>query len=170
MPEAVIDASPVIFFDHLDLSLKLSVFFDTIYVPTAIEEEVNRKHRFRYRLKALYKSGLFRKCRTSNVTNRRLLELQENIHLGEADAITQAQEQDIRFFIGDEVAARRVARNMGIRPLGTALILWKLDFQDLSDDPRRLVRRLRRDRNCRITDKVVEEARRSASEPLSLGW
>jgi len=164
---AVIDSTALIYLTHLDLTLKLSQFFDVVLVPRIVEEEVCRKHRFRYRLRSFYGSGVFEKCKTSNEWNRRLLEHDEAIDPGEAEALTQAQEQDIPVFIGDEKAARKIARKMGKKSVGTAAILSKLYIQGLAGDPRQLVRQLRRSNlNCRITDKIVEEALKRAGEPI----
>ena len=57
-------------------------------------------------MKTFYESGVFKKCKTSNAWNRRLLQYEEGIDEGEADAITQAQEQEIPVFIGDDLLER----------------------------------------------------------------
>lgn len=135
-------------------------------VPELVEKEVNRKHRFRYRMKSFYDSGVFQKCRTSNTWNRQILQDDEAIHAGEADAITQAQEQDIPIFIGDEKDGRRIAEKMGKKSVGTAGILAKLHIQNLANDPRELVKKLRRRQKCRISDEIIEEAMKRAFEPI----
>jgi predicted nucleic acid-binding protein len=164
---AVIDSSTLICLVHLGLATQLSQFFDVVYVPNLVEREVNRKHRFRYRMKALYASGKFVKCKSANDTNRRILEGDKNINAGEADALTQAQERNILVFIGDERAARLVARNMDKRPVGTAGILARLHLEGLAGDPRELIQKLRRDLNCHISAKVVEDAIKTAFEPIA---
>jgi predicted nucleic acid-binding protein len=74
----------------------MSLFFDVVYVPRAVQREVNRKGRFRYHLNKLYRTGLFCRCEAADETNVRLLlpELDE----GEAEALIQAQEREAVFF------------------------------------------------------------------------
>ena len=47
---AVVDTSPLINLTHLNLARDLALFFDRVYVPRAVQEELNKKGRFRYRL------------------------------------------------------------------------------------------------------------------------
>lgn len=164
MRTAVIDSSALIHLDHLGLATKLSNFFDRIYVSSIVEAEVNRKHRFRYRMKKLYGSGKFEKCKSSNLQNRQLLEV--TVHSGEADAITQAQERSAGFFIGDDLDARTVAERMSIQPIGVARLLFRLNADGDADDPRRLIQKLRRDLDFRISNLVIQEASAKASEPI----
>jgi predicted nucleic acid-binding protein len=161
---AVIDSSALIHLDYLGLATKLSNFFDRIYVSSIVEAEVNRKHRFRYRMKKLYVSGKFEKCKCSNVQNRQILEV--TIHSGEADAITQAQERNARFFIGDDLDARTVAERMSIQPVGVARLLFRLSVEGDANDPRHLIQKLRRDLGFRISNLVIQEAAAKASEPI----
>jgi predicted nucleic acid-binding protein len=161
---AVIDSLALIHLDHLGLATKLSNFFDRIYVSSIVEAEVNRKHRFRYRMRKLYGSGKFEKCKSSNVQNRQLLEV--TVHSGEADAITQAQERSARFFIGDDLDARTVAARMSIQPVGVARLLFRMNVEGDADDPRRLIQKLRRDLDFRISNLVIQEASAKASQPI----
>jgi predicted nucleic acid-binding protein len=62
---AVVDASPLINLAHLNLARHLTLFFDQVYVPRAVQEEVNEKGRFRCRLNKLYRAG-FAKCMTAD--------------------------------------------------------------------------------------------------------
>lgn len=167
MSKAIIDSSALIFLSYLDLTLKLSVFFDAVVVPGLVEDEVCRKHRFRHRLKNLYRSEFFKKCKVVNEVNRELL-LHEGIGLGEADAIAQAQELEIPVFIGDDKAARDSAKRKGKVVVGTAGILSKLYIQGvIKRHPSDLIRKLRRSTlKCRISDEIVEEAMNSAYEPI----
>jgi predicted nucleic acid-binding protein len=147
--------------------MRLSLFFRVVLVPGFVEDEVCRRHRFRYQLKSLYASGWFTKCKTANEWNRQLLQF-EGIHLGEADAITQAQEQNIPVFISDDLMARRSAERKGKVALGTAGILAKLYLLNVvKDHPRDLILKLRHSKlKCRISDEIVEEAMRKAYDPI----
>jgi uncharacterized protein len=161
---AIVDSSPLINLTHLGLAGRLSLSFDRIYVPRAVQREVNRKGKFRYRLNKLYQTGFFLKCVVADETNVRLLraELDE----GEAEALIQAQEKVAMFFIGDEKREREIAEKMGLTPVGTVRILARLNQDGLAAEPKSLVRKLRRDLRFRVSDRVVEEAIAIAPEPI----
>jgi hypothetical protein len=161
---AVIDSSSLINLTHLGLAGQLPLFFDFVYVPRAVQREVNRKSRFRYRLNKLYRTGFFRRCRAADKTNVRLLlsELDE----GESEALIQAQEKAALFFVGDEKRAREVAEAMGRKPVGTLRLLARLNLQGQASDPRTLVDRLRRDVGFRVSEEVVTQAIAMAPEPI----
>jgi predicted nucleic acid-binding protein len=94
---AVIDASPLINLAHPDLARELSLFFDRVYVPRAVQKEVNKKGRFRYRLNKLYRSGFFTRCMAADTFNVRLL--QAKLDEGESEALIQAQEKQAAYFM-----------------------------------------------------------------------
>jgi predicted nucleic acid-binding protein len=162
---AVIDSSPLINLSHLDLAMKLSQFFDVVYVPNAVQREVRKKHRFGYRLNRFYRSGFFIKCVTADRTNVQLLRA-EPLGEGESEAITQAQENAPAFFIADEKRAREIAGRMGQMHAGTARILARLNFEGLAPDLEDLVWKLERDLGYRISKSVVQEAISMARDPI----
>lgn len=161
---AVIDSSPLIFLSHLGLAQELLAIFDIVYVPRAVHREVNKKSRFRSRLKRLYQTRRFQRCMVADVTNVRLL--LDQLHEGEAEALVQATERAAQFFIGDEKRAREISRNKGLKPLGTVRLLARLHLEGRAGDPEVLVRKLRRDSGLRVSEKVVREAIRIAAEPI----
>ena len=63
---AVIDSSCLINLSHLGLAAKLSQYFQVVYVPLVVQGEVNRKSRFRYKLRKLYQTGFYQPCRTAD--------------------------------------------------------------------------------------------------------
>jgi len=161
---AVVDSSPLINLTHLNLATKLSLFFDVVFVPTAVQREVNRKARFRYRLNNLYERSIFRRCSVADDWNKKLL--MDELDEGEAEALTQGPERSAQFFIADEERAREIGRNKGLRPVGTVRLLARLSLEGQASEPKALVRKLRRDLSFRISDRVVEEAIALASEPI----
>jgi predicted nucleic acid-binding protein len=118
---AVVDASPRINLTHLNLARDLALFFDRVYVPRAVQEEVNKKGRFRYRLNRLYRAGFFTKCKTADSYNVRLL--QAELDKGESEALIQAQEKLALYFIGDDSLRYRGANGKNgswhVTPFGT---------------------------------------------------
>ena len=80
--------------------------------------------------------------------------------------MVQAQEQGATFFIGDEKRARKVAENMGLKPVGVLRIIARLHIEGFADDPNSLVRKLRKDLNYRVTDELVQKAIETAHLPF----
>jgi predicted nucleic acid-binding protein len=161
---ALVDASPLIALTHLDLARELALFFDRVYVPRAVHEEVNRKGRFRYRLKKLYRSGFFTRCMAANSFDVQLL--QAELHKGEAEALIQAREKQAPYFIGDEKRARAIAELMGRKAVGRLRLLARLNLERRAPELPGLVEILRRDLDFRVSEEVVQRAIDLASEPI----
>jgi predicted nucleic acid-binding protein len=161
---AVIDSTPLINLVHLELADELGLFFDTIYVPAAVQREVNKKQRFRYRLQKLYRRGPFEGCASADQTSVQLL--QAELDPGEAEGLIQAQERRARYFIGDDKGARDTSVGYGLTPVGTARLLARLHLEGQADDPTALVRKLRRDLDFRITPQVLDDAIALAPKPI----
>jgi predicted nucleic acid-binding protein len=98
-PPAVIDSSPLINLVHLQIAENLQFYFQVVYVPRMVQTEVNRKSKFRHRLKKLYAKGVFQKCIVGDPVSVQLL---VELDAGEAEALIQASEQSATVFIGDE--------------------------------------------------------------------
>jgi uncharacterized protein len=161
---AVIDSTPLISLTHLELATELVHFFDVIYVPSAVQREVNRKQKFRYRLNKLYKRGIFQKCASADEFGVELLKAE--LDDGEAEALIQAQERNARYFIGDEKRAREIGEALGLKPVGTVRILARLNLESRAAETKSLVRKLRKDLLFRVSDKVIDQAIASATEPI----
>ena len=161
---AVIDSSPLIHLAHLDLAVHLNSFFDVIYVSRSVQQEVNRIGRFRRRLTKLYRRSVFERCSVVDQANVDLMRIE--LDMGEAEALAQAPERNATFFIVDERAARDMASNKGLKVVGTARLLARLHLDGKAEDPRVLIRKLRRDLGFRIRDDVLEDAIAMASEPI----
>lgn len=156
MRVALIDSSPLINLSHLGLARELLAIFDLIYVPRAVHREVNRKSRFRFRLKKLYETGRYARCVAADKTNVRLL--LDQLHEGESEALVQAKEKGAEFFIGDEKRAREIGMLRGLKPVGTVGLLARLHLEGRAEEPRALVRKLRCDLDFRVTETVIREA------------
>ncbi len=161
---AVVDASPLINLVHLDLARELTLFFDVVYVPRSVQEEVNKKRRFRYRLNKLYTTGFFVRCKAADVFNGQLLRVE--LDKGEAEALIQAQEKQAPYFIGDERRARTIAARMGRTAVGTLRLLARLNLEGRAAALSDLVKILRRDLDFRASEEIVQEAIALAGEPI----
>jgi predicted nucleic acid-binding protein len=161
---AVIDTSCLICLVHLNLASNLAIYFDAIYVPRNVQIEINRKHRFRYRLNKLFETGVFKKCLGKDETNFRLLT--EELGAGEAEGLVQAQERGAEFFLVDERKARLIGLRQGLTPYGTLRLLARLSLEGYAEDVWALVDKLRRERDFRVGDEVVRKAIASAEIPI----
>jgi len=161
---AVIDSSPLINLAHLNLALELANFFDRVYVPRAVQRELNRKGRFRYRLRKLYATGVFARCATADATNVEFLRVE--LDEGESEALIQAQERQAHAFIGDDRRARIIAERMGRKSVGTVRLLARLSLEGRAPSVEGLVAALRKDLEFRITDEVLRQAVETAAEPI----
>jgi uncharacterized protein len=161
---AVIDSSPLINLSHLNLAEALSLYFNIVLVPKAVQIEVNRKQRFRYRLNKLYRTGIFVGCRSADRWNVELL--RPLVDEGEAEGLIQAQEMHTAAFIGDEARARQLAENMGLTPVGTVRILARLHLEGHVKDVWPLIAKLRKDLAFRVNDEIVQEAISRAIDPI----
>jgi predicted nucleic acid-binding protein len=161
---AVVDTSPLINLTHLNLARDLALFFDRVYVPRAVQEELNKKGRFRYRLNKLYDGGFFTRCVTADIFNVQLL--QAELDRGEAEALIQAQEKQALYFIGDERRARMIAARMGRQAIGTLRLLARLHLEGRAPELPGLVHLLRRDLDFRVSDEIVQQAIDLAAEPI----
>lgn len=161
---AVIDTSPLINLAHVGLARELALFFDRVPVPRAVQEELNKKGRFRYRLNKLYGTGFFARCMTADTFNVQLL--QAELHRGESEALIQAQERQALYFVGDERRARAIAMRMGTKPVGTLRLLARLNLEGRAPELFDLVRVLRRDLEFRVSDEIVRQAMDLAGDPI----
>lgn len=161
---AVIDSTSLISLTHLELAASLTLFFDIVYVPSAVQREVNTKHRFRYRLRKLYRTGAFQRCATADPTRIELLRIE--LDEGEAEALVQAQEKNAAYFIGDDKRAREIGEGQGLTAVGTVRLLARLSLEPGGEDASKLVKKLRKELKFRVSEAVVEEAISMASEPI----
>jgi predicted nucleic acid-binding protein len=161
---AVIDSSCLICLVHLNLTQKLNLYFDVVYVPRNVQIEFNRKHRSRYRLNKLFASGFLQRCVSKDETNFELL--RRDLDAGEAEGLVQAQERGAEFFLVDELRAREIADRQGLTLYGTAGLLARLSLEEHAGDIWKLVGRLRKELGFRVSDEVVAKAIASAETPI----
>jgi predicted nucleic acid-binding protein len=133
-------------------------------VPRAVQEELNKKGRFRYRLNKLYGTGFFTRCTAADTFNVQLL--RADLHKGEAEALVQAQEKQAPYFIGDERRARMIASRMGRKAVGTLRLLARLNLEGRAPELPGLVQVLRRDLDFRVSEEIVQQAIDLAAEPI----
>jgi len=167
---AVIDSSCLINLAHLGFAPRLVQYFDLIYVPRKVQEEVNRKSKFRYRLNKLYGSGLFQRCASADHYRVKLL-TDGSLDGGEAEGLVQAQEREATFFVADERRARAIAEKQGLISVGTVRLIGRIcleefRFQGYAERTRSLVAKLKKDLRFRVDEDVVDTAIEHAPKPI----
>ena len=125
--DTVINASPLIFLGKLERLHLLNQLFDTVYVPAAVIDEINKEANATEQLglKNLIYEELV-------ITNRIAVKgLLGRLHLGEVEAIVGAVEHNIPAVILDDNAARNKAKQFGLIVTGTLGVLLKASKKGL---------------------------------------
>ena len=163
---AVIDSGPLINLVHLGVAGKLPDYFDIILVPRTVQEEVNCKQRFRYRLRKLYDTEVFQRCRSADDANVSILRADKRLDGGEAEGIVQAQERQAGYFICDEKRGREIALNYRLTLAGTLRILARLNLEGRVGNTAELAAKLRHDLRFWFTEEILRDAIARAHEPI----
>lgn len=164
MRAAVIDSSCLINLVQLNLASKLELYFDRIYIPRNVQIEFNRKHRSRYRLNKLLRTGAFERCNCKDEVNYRIRRM--DLDAGEAEGLVQAQEKGAAFFLADERKARLIGERQGLLLYGTVGLIARLSLEGYAADTWDLVHRLRRECRFRVNDEIVKRAIEAAVNPI----
>jgi len=118
---AVINASPLVFLGKLERLHLLNQLFETVYVPVAVIDEINKEANAaeRFGIKNLIFEEL-------TITNRvAVMGLLGRLHIGEVETIVGAVEHNIPSVVLDDNAARNKAKQFGLIVTGTLGVLLK---------------------------------------------
>jgi predicted nucleic acid-binding protein len=117
----VTDASPLIFLAKLDRLSLLRDGADTVCIPQAVLDEICAKpDAATQAIELACQSWLI----IRDVSNREAVAiLQADLGLGEAEAIALAREVGAERIVLDDLDARRRARRLELKPVGTAGLL-----------------------------------------------
>ena len=118
---AVINASPLVFLGKLERLHLLNQLFETVYVPVAVIDEINKEANAveRFDIKNLIFEEL-------TITNRvAVMGLLGRLHIGEVETIVGAVEHNIPLVVLDDNAARNKAKQFGLIVTGTLGVLLK---------------------------------------------
>jgi predicted nucleic acid-binding protein len=120
MRARVLDAGPLLFLARLGRLDLLLLGADQIYVPVAVLAEIRRKPDPALEpIQAVLKTWLT-EC---PLINPDLLKLLPDLGAGEREVIIQALERKVTSVVMDDLDARRVARRLGLEPIGTVGLL-----------------------------------------------
>lgn len=114
--KAIINTSVLIAFGKLGYLGLLTRLFDGLFVARSVLEEVSGSE-FYSEVERLMGVGLFR---VKAASSHELLDvLSSGLGRGEAETIAVASDVDAGLFLLDDLRARRMARRLGLRVMGT---------------------------------------------------
>ncbi len=120
MNARIVDAGPLLFLARLERFSLLCLDVDQVLVPSAVLQEIRQKPDPVLNFIETNLENWLREC---PLTNMRILEQLPILGKGEREVIAQAIEQRIISVVLDDMNARRVARGLGLQPIGTVGLL-----------------------------------------------
>jgi uncharacterized protein len=120
MSIAIVDAGPLLFLARLNRLELLRICADILYIPNAVLEEIDKKQdEATSSIKGFLNSWLF-EC---TITNQDYINLLFGLGAGEREVMVQAYELQANWVVLDDQDARRAARRLGFKPIGTIGLL-----------------------------------------------
>ena len=160
MPIIVSDTSPVRALAHLGLTHLLGALFDRVLVPPAVLDELARVG-----VDLSAPGGLPVWLEVRSPTDARgVADLLRELDRGESEAITLALEVGTRELLMDESDGRRVARRMGLEPVGVIGLLIRAKARGHLRGVLPLLDRLQSELNFFISAALRAEAARLSGE------
>jgi predicted nucleic acid-binding protein len=143
MPDFVIaDASTLIIFDKLDQLDILQKIYGDIYTTPVISNE--------------FKKPLPSWIKVESVKDQKYVKfIQTQVDVGEATAIALAAEREDPLLILDDLKARKLARQLGMKITGTLGIINKAKELQIIDRIRPIIERLK-ETDFRISENIIE--------------
>jgi predicted nucleic acid-binding protein len=161
MSRWVVDASPLIFLAKLDRLQLLARSAGEVLVPPAVLDEIGRYDDL---AAAKIRESAASWLRTVAPEDLAALEvLEAEVGGGEAAAITLAREIRAERIVVDDLDARRHARRLGLRPVGTLGLLLAARLKGEIESVRTELERLR-GHGFRASDKLVAAVLSAAGE------
>jgi len=146
----VSNTSPLIGLSNIARLEILREVFGELFIPPAVQREFMEELPSWIKVKA--------------PKNRPLVHaLSEVLGDGESEAIALAVELNAKFLVLDDLKARKIARKLGLRVVGTASVLLLAKKRGVIDEVKPLLLELR-DKGFRISDEVVRVILEAAGE------
>ncbi len=161
MSRWIADTSPLIFLAKLDRLDLLRKSADNIFVPAAVVKEVRA-----YPDDASQKieEALGSWLREEEVKERRIVDiLLADLDFGEAEVIALASERAAERIVMDDLDGRRLARRLGLEPIGTLGLLLAAKLQGQLESLQGEIERLERE-GFRASPSLVEAVLKAAGE------
>ena len=133
-----------------------------VIIPEAVHREVVEEGKGRQGAEEVRNADWISSREVSDRSQVKLLKAQ--LDVGEAQVIALADEINADLLLLDEKEAREIAREMGLRVLGTVGILIRAKKGSIIDSLRKELDNLRNDANFRIGQTLYEKALAEVSE------
>lgn len=119
----VADTTPLISLMKIDKLALLQSLFGKVYIPEAVYQELVRNPLFEREAQIVKNCEYICIIKISDERAVRILRKATGLDLGESEAIVLTDEQQADLLLMDEAKGRAVARQMGIKIMGTIGIL-----------------------------------------------
>mgnify|MGYP002509896722 FL=1 len=119
----VADTTPLISLMKIDKLALLQSLFGKVYIPEAVYQELVRNPLFEREAQIVKNCEYICVIKISDERAVRILRRATGLDLGESEAIVLTDEQQADLLLMDEAKGRAVARQMGIKIMGTIGIL-----------------------------------------------
>jgi len=156
----VVDAGPLLFLGRLNLLDLLSLGTDRVFVPASVLAEIRRKPD---PVLELIEAALGTWLMECLLNNPELTKLLPDLGAGEQEVMIQALEQKAVSVVMDDLDARRVARRLGLTPIGTVGLLLAGKKRGIVSSLRDEIDRLR-EAGFWLSENLRAEALREAGE------
>ena len=123
MKIVVSDSTPLISLMKAELLDILAGLFGEVLIPEAVFQEVTANEEFQDEADQIKKSSFIRVVKVENTDRVSFLRRVTGLDLGESEAIIYADEAKADLLLMDEVAGRKVAKNMSLPMIGTVGII-----------------------------------------------
>lgn len=160
MKRRVSNASPIVFLAKLNRFELLRLGVDEVLVPTEVIKEIRAKQDEVTTCVERHLGTWLRECVLAQPETMQVL---VDLDAGERAVIAQALQERVNTIATDDMAARRLARRLGLKPIGTVGLLLAAKKRGMLQSLRNEIARLR-DLGFWITDDLVRHALREAGE------
>ncbi len=158
----VSNASPLVALIDINQSALLPQLYGQVLVPEAVWQEVfERGGDYPQRKEIAQASWLERRVVVDTLTARAL---QENLDMGEAEAITLAVEVKADLLLMDERLGRRTAQHMGLKVTGVIGVLIEAKHKQLISSIKPLLDALRDQAGFRVGDELYRRVLKDEEE------
>lgn len=129
----IADTTPIITLIKLNRLDLLEKIFGTIFIPSAVYEELTANQNFLAEANLVNNSLFLKRCKVSDRQSIKILREIVGLDAGESEAIALAEEKSADLIIIDEHKGRQVAKKIGIKITGTiGLLIHAFDEKFLS--------------------------------------
>ncbi|MFW5927815.1 MAG: DUF3368 domain-containing protein [Thermoplasmatota archaeon] len=153
----VSDSGPLIHLSRINKIELLKNFFDKVYIPEAVYNEINSQNDLSGS-KEVEKYEWIKKKIIDHKTAKELL--MDRLDEGESEAIILAKKIDADLLLIDDLAGRNTARNQNIDVMGILGVLDRASEKNMIQDLEKVIRELRNKdfwMNDELFDKLIKD-------------